>query len=311
MKLFQFLMGQRMAFCFAADGDGAGAGGAGDPPPSGSPTNTPPAGPAPSPFAVPAEYANEGWVKGRINSVDDLWKATANAQSLIGRQGIKLPAANATPEEKAAWNAEVMRTHFGAPADPKGYEFEAVQGVTRAPAREEFARKMFHELNVPAATAKEIVKRFESLEATQSAEAAKVNAELDKQFNDLSKNLWGDKAPAVIEKLGTLLAAEVPEALKPMIEKLPGEALLALGTLVDNVHQRYSKKSAFLDNLGKMPYAAPADGFGTTLDELSASQRKVMMDPGFRDPMAPNFAELQAVNAKIREAMTKHFTQSS
>lgn len=306
MQLLKFLLGNAYAFCSFVDGDGGapgGGAGAGGTPPAGTPpAGTPPAGGTSTAFQIPAEFANEPWAA-KVKTTDDLWKLNANAQSLLGRQGIKLPAPTATPEEKLAWRKDVARQHFEVPGKPEEYQFEAIEGVTRAPEREKAAREIFHKLDIPAPAAKELVKWYEANQAAEKAAFAEQNKVLDQEFDALSKTLWGDQAPQVIERLGELLADEVPESLRGVIEKLPGGALLALGTLVDNVNQKYTKQSKFIQNLGKMPVNTQTISLGETMDELSSAQRTLMMDKGFNDPFAPNHGDLQKVNNQIREKM--------
>lgn len=281
---------------------------AGDPniPPAGTPpAGTPPAGNPPAPaapeFKIPEAYAKEGWTE-KVKSVDDLWKINSHAQSLLGRQGIKLPAENATEQEKLAWQRDVLTKHLGLPADEKGYQFAEVPGITRTPDQDAWARKIFHEAGIPASAAASLVKAYEEREAA-AAQAA------DVEFNQLANTLWKDMAPAVVQKLGGLLAQELPDALQGHIAQLPSSALLALGVMVDAVKQKYDKGSSFVAQVGKVAFNPGVAGVGDTLEQLTATQRTLMTDPDFRNPNSPRYNELQATNTEIRKRMTALFEQ--
>lgn len=277
---------------------------------------TPPAAtPAVPEFKVPEAYANKSWAGG-VKSVDDLWKMNDNAQQTIVRQGIKLPGQDAKPEDIAAWKKDVMVKHFGAHTEADKYVFDKVDGVNRSPENEKWAREIFAKYSLPADAANEIVKAFEmrELEGNKARleSQAKADAEADKLFDTVANRLWGDKKNSVLEQIGGLIAKDVPPDLQPFIKDMDPKMLLALGTIVDSVHQRYGADSSFLKNLNAgVPYSGGNNSLGNTLDELSTSQRKLMVDPDFRNPMAPRYQELQKINSEIRTKMTALFNKSS
>ena len=76
------------------------------------PNISPPA--PPSDFTIPEEYKEAGWA-GKIKSIEELWKAHANAQSLIGKKTVGVPDENSTDEEWVEFNKKMS---------PEGTEYQ-------------------------------------------------------------------------------------------------------------------------------------------------------------------------------------------
>lgn len=175
-----------------------------------------------SSFSVPEEYAQAGWAEG-IQSYDDLWKMTANAQSLIGKRPAGIPTQDAPSEE---WDK--FYTAMGRPESPDLYklnsEFEGLPEGIDISEYEGKAKQFFHKLGLSPAKAQEAWNDYigMELEALQrvNEQSSEKTKNLDAEFEKLTQELWGDKYEQVSKQAQDFIAQSLPESLKGVVSEV-------------------------------------------------------------------------------------------
>ena len=268
---------------------------------------TPPAGaPAapvtPAAFEVPQAYANEPWAQ-NIKSSADLWKEHQNAQALIGRPKVAVPAANATDEEKQAFRKELLTKHLGAPTDPAGYDLgKPKEGFNRDPAVADRFKAKFAALNVPLDMAREIMAEADAI---NTEEEKAMQAFMDKEgaeFNKYMTDTYGASRDVAMQGARTLLEAHVPAKLKNQVALLKGQELAVLAATVDAVVKQFTGKSGFntTGTGGSGNLQTPGDK-----DGILAAQRQLMADPAFYDTRHPKHAVLREQYMTLRGSLAE------
>lgn len=208
-----------------------------------------------SSFSIPQEYADRSWVE-KIKSQDDLFKAYDNAQSMIGKR--QTPSDDASDEE---WNEFFGK--IGKPDSPDKYQLtdpELPEGFELPQDFKSKAQKVMHDAGLTQKQADKLYQRFLEEElsvAGQNKEAfAKQQAELDKQFDEVTNELFGDKFEEVSARSQNIIKENVPESLIPHLQSLSEsdpKALAAVIALTDKMANQISdikKQYGAEDNLG-------------------------------------------------------------
>lgn len=247
-------------------------------------------------FSVPEAYADRGWVE-KIKSSDDLWKTLDNAQSLLGKRPEGIPAKDALQEE---WD-KFYRT-IGRPDDPNGYEFDnnfegLPEGLDLAP-YEEKAKGFFHELGLSKEKANEAWRKYVAMEMEavgQMTESQKAQqAELDKQFNDMTSKMYGNKFEEVSKQAQEFIGQALPDELKPVMERIGDDpqALVAMIELsnyaqkqIADVKRQYTGE----DNL-----TSGGTGANQSADEVRARMGEIRLALKNADPLSKQRKELEA-----------------
>jgi hypothetical protein len=125
---------------------------------------------------------NKGW-----QSPADLLKSYQGAEKLIGvppDKVLRLPSETSTKEDLDAFYSKL-----GRPADPKGYELKAPDGVD--PSFLNAATEKFHELGLNTKQAQELSKWYESqgTSMTEAQQQAKTTANVEQQ--NALRTEWG------------------------------------------------------------------------------------------------------------------------
>ena len=192
-----------------------------------------------SSFAIPESYADRGWAaEGKIKSVDDLFKAYDNSQSLLGKRPAGIPAANASQEE---WD-KFYQT-MGRPDDPTAYQldskFEGLPEDLDLSKFEDKAKSFFHKLGLSNEKANQAWRDYISMELEAVGEMKQANeareAELDKEFDALGKSMFGDQFKDVTARAEQYLNANLPEELKGVVDTIRDnpKAMLAMVSLAE------------------------------------------------------------------------------
>lgn len=189
-------------------------------------------------FSIPEAYKDAGWAQ-NIKSSEDLWGQFANAQTLIGKRPAGIPTADAPDTE---WDKFYQAK--GRPDTPDKYQleskFEGLPEGTDLSEVEGKAKAFFHKIGLSPkeaqiAWADYMGMELESLKSEQAKNSEK-QAALDKEFDELTAKLWGDKYKDVEAKAQETLKAAVPDELKdaiPYIAENP-KALAATIKLVEH-----------------------------------------------------------------------------
>jgi hypothetical protein len=172
-------------------------------------------------FAVPDAYKGKGWTES-VKSVDDLWKLNDNAQSLIGKRPAGIPSADAPTEEWDKFYAAA-----GRPEKPEAYQFSDVEGIPEGadlgPIKEK-AATILHKAGLTQKQADEVWKLYlgSELAAVGEGKAAMEakQAELDKEFDKVTAEMFGDSYDTAAKSAQELIIRHVPEEARGAYEAL-------------------------------------------------------------------------------------------
>lgn len=171
-------------------------------------------------FSIPTEYQDRGWAE-KIKSSDDLFKAYDNAQSLIGKRPAGIPSQDASDAE---WDN--FYKAVGRPDDAK-YDFKDPEGLPEGfdtSSFKEQASQILHKAGLSQKQADLVYNEYLKLELAgigQKQEQSKAQqAELDKQYEALTKEHFGDNAAEYEEAFKREFERHVPQSLKPTLQKL-------------------------------------------------------------------------------------------
>lgn len=255
--------------------------------PTPPPAETPPAATPPA-FSIPDEYKDKSWAKS-IDSMDSLLKQFDNAQSLIGKKTIGVPAEDASPEE---WKD--FYTKMGRPEAADAYEFEpqaAPEGFEipddfkRSEDEEKLLKGIFHEAGLTKAQAKEVLKQtdkafFEKYQEQVKEYEAQKAARDTEMVSLFEKHFPGEKENA-IAVAETMLKKYVPQGMEDEVRALDNKAMLALSSVLYKMHKESRAEGTF-EKVGESSVAAVSP------NDLRAEARKIMADPEYNNPFNKN-----------------------
>lgn len=260
-------------------------------------------------FAIPEEYSDRGWVE-KIKSQDDLFKAYDNAQSMIGKRSV--PAEDASDEE---WNNFFKQA--GAPDDPSEYQFSDVEGIPEDFDMSEFqdkARGIMKEAGLTKRQADKLYQLYlkeELSAANQNKESIQSHkAELDKQFDEVTQKMFGDKFEEVSAKAQAFIKETVPAEIIPEIQGLADtnpKALAAIIALTDKaqaqiaeIKQKYGAEDSFV--------SGQQTASGTSKDDVLRQlneQRDLIRKS---DPFSPDRKRAEEKMTELRAQLQSFFS---
>lgn len=177
-------------------------------------------------FAIPQEYADRGWVKeGKIKSVDDMFKAYDNAQSLLGKRPAGVPQPDAPDEEWDKFYAAA-----GRPEKPE-YNLPDIEGIPKGVDLAPFKQKampILHAAGLNQKQAEKVWKEYLNSELAAVGETKSRMAELDAAFDKMAKETFGDKFDAASEVAQKFLNTSVDEKLRFVIAEADPKTQLAV-----------------------------------------------------------------------------------
>jgi hypothetical protein len=198
----------------------------------------------PSSFAVPETYATKDWAKG-IKTADDLWKLTDNAQSLIGKRPAGVPAPDAPDAEWDKFYAAA-----GRPEKADGYKLSDVEGLPEgldlAPYKEK-ASSILHGAGLNQKQADKVWQMFIKAEMESangnSAKITENQAAIDKEFDAVVKEHFGDKYDEVSKTALDFVNKHVPEGLRAAYSGISDnpKALAAMMAAMNAAHNEIEK----------------------------------------------------------------------
>lgn len=258
-------------------------------------------------FSVPQEYADRGWAQ-KIQSYDDLFKSYDNAQSMIGKRVI--PADDAPAEQ---WN-EFYKT-IGRPESPDGYEFGKVDGLPEGFDLSEFegqARSIMHEAGLNKQQADKLYQLYLKNEldvANKNKEALSQHQQkLDKEFDEITGELFGENFDKISEKLQGTIVENVPEKYRPMVAEMfesnPKQAAVVMA-LTDNMIKQVEevkRKYGAEDNLssGQQSSGASKEDVLRQLNEAKVKAKQ-------SDPFSPDRKRAEADIEQLRQKLQGFF----
>lgn len=223
-------------------------------------------------FSVPEGYQEKGWAKD-IKSIDDLWKLTDNAQSLIGKRPEGIPSKDASDEE---WNK--FYKALGVPEAPDAYElkteFEGLpEDLDLAPYQQK-AKELAHNIGLTPEQANKLWDGYMNMTLEDAgkhkASMQEQQAELDKKFDELGNSLFGDSFKDVSEQAQKYLSDVLPDDLKPVVEQMSDkpDQLLALIHLANHSQTEIKRIKSEYGAEDKLQSGNQAGG--TTAAEINA-----------------------------------------
>ncbi len=225
-------------------------------------------------FKVPEAYASKPWVE-KIKSQDDVWKTLDNAQSLIGKKTQIVPGEGATEED---WN-NFYKT-IGRPEDAKGYQFKPIEGLPEgtdlAPIQEK-ASTIFHKAGLTPKQAETVwdmyIKDELDTVSKTTADGKEKEAALDKEFDEVVKNQFGDKYDTASKNAQDMINQYVPESLRSAYGDLADKpkALAAVIKALDAAHGEIDRVKKEYGKEGKLTSGDQSTGESATevLQELT------------------------------------------
>lgn len=212
---------------------------------------------------VPAEYADTPWAKNLLGAEDPtaaLWKNYANLQPLLGKKYVAGPPEGATPEQ-----VKEYREAAGVPVEATGYEFpteikyekpehEAIGKAladSRSPEVIAGLKSIFHDLNIPAGTAKALIERHDKLIAEH--EATRQAAHLEAQntaYAKLMADRFGTQSKEVQARTMESLKKHMPAELIPSIDGMTNEQQIALSVWAESMRKEYGRPDTFNQQTG-------------------------------------------------------------
>lgn len=222
----------------------------------------------------------------------DAMAGLGNAQKLIGqRQNLKPPGPDATPEQQAAYQAEVRKI-TGAPETPEGYGLKAPdnlpEGLEWNAELADRAANIAHKYGIPPAALHELIELNNENAAGLAAKGPELQRqEISRQINELTKE-WGADAPVAWQQA------------KRGIAILGGDPNADNYTVKDIMKMALNADKAFREDNGLVNGGS---GQGQTFEERAA---KLRADPAYQNPKTDadraRQAEIQGELMRIHEA---------
>lgn len=232
---------------------------------------------------VPEEYRDKPYLKDAIEKGDikEVFAKLDGAQKLIGQRPAGIPADDAPAEE---W--EKFYDSMGRPEDPKGYEFEVPEGVDRDEEFEGEVKQIFHKHGLTPKQALGVQKEFDALLADTLEKKGAAQKQLDKDFNKLSTEVFGDeRVDAALSEAKALIGKYTPEKMKGHVENLSNENLIVLASVLDGINRDYISE----DQGGG---GSPSGGTPESVEGLRAEARKLMAKPEYSDSFKTGHKEV-------------------
>lgn len=263
-------------------------------------TTEQPAAPAvetpPPSFTVPEQYKSKGWVE-KIKTPDDLWKTLDNAQSLLGKKPVGLPAADAPDED---WNNYY---NIARPQSADKYTFSDVEGLPEGANLDEakkLAQQVMFEAGLPQKQADQLWKAYIKSET----EAAKRNEQtLNQKFDEQLKAQFGDKATVAQSIAEDMIVKHVPESVRASLQKAANnpDALVGIIAMANSMHDEINKIRKEYGAEGKLPDGTKGVSNVSAAD-LYKEVAALRMSREASDPLNPKYKE---TNAKIKDISKK------
>lgn len=262
---------------------------------------------------VPDEYKDKEWVRNISRAENprvEIFKQYENAQKLIGQKstGLTVPGEGAT-------EAEISNFHkaLGVPDDVKAYEIKPpVWGEedkalgdllvnSRPPEFLDGIKAAAKSAGVNPKQLQALSEAYDSLylkhNKTALSDMAKTEAELNADFETKVKTHFGARADKVLDTGKKLLAANVPDNLKPAVASLDNNALLILSAALDGISAKYVKEDGALSGSVAPVVASLAD--------VQAEGRRLMALPAYHNPLhAEHISTVAAVKANYAKLST-------
>lgn len=251
-------------------------------------------------FTLPEEYQGRGWAD-KIKSNDDLLKAYDNAQSLIGKRPAGIPADNASDDD---WNQ--FYKAVGRPDEPK-YNFTDPEGLPEGFDTSSFKEQAASILHAAGLNQKQADKVYQAYLGMELESTGAKQAELDSQFDKLSKEHFGDDFDKYMEMTKSDFDKYVPQDLKPAFAKLQDfpDALTALmsytkgkNSEIERIKKEYGSEGSLTS--GSQTSSASVEDIRQELASLRTSKDA-------KDFTSPNYNKTQERIHQLQDSIKRHY----
>ncbi len=237
-------------------------------------------------FAIPEEYKDKAYLKD-VTSMEDVYKKLDGAQSLIG-QKVNFPTDESTEDELTKFYKAA-----GMPEKAEEYAFDKLEDEDRNVDRDKLLKDIYYKNGASAKAAKGITKDIEVL--TKELEKAKIEQD-DKEFDELGKEVFGDKAEKILASGKDLIEKNIPEKFKDAFSKLSNGNLMIMASVLDSVKSKYINEDKISEG-----DSTP----GITKEGLQGKMQKLMNERGKLDAFNPGFDDLNTQISDIAKAIAK------
>lgn len=186
-------------------------------------------------FSVPEAYASKTWaqeISRNENPNEALWKMLDNSQSMIGKKVFAPPADDAPQEE---WDKFINTLR---PESPDKYAFSPIEGLPEGLDLKESQKKaseIFHKHGLTKKQAdaiyQEYVRDVLGQQAKLTAQSAEQQAQLDKQFDEVTKQYFGDQYDIKAASAMEFIASKIPEGLRASFKDAESNPKLLAGMI--------------------------------------------------------------------------------
>lgn len=260
-------------------------------------------------FSVPEAYQNRGWVE-KIKSPDDLWKTLDNAQSMLGKRPAGIPAHDAPAEE---WEKFYSVSR---PESPDKYELSDIdnmpEGVDLADTKTK-AQQIMHKAGLTPKQANDLWREYmsgelDTLNQTKEQQAAK-QAELDKEFDDLTKKHFGDDFESVQKVAHEMVSQYVPEELRGAYAELSDnpKALAAFAAAMKGAHDEIAKVKKEYGAEGQITTGDQAAS--ESIEEIRKELAGLRTSVEARDPFHADHKKTTARIAELSSKVGRHYNR--
>jgi hypothetical protein len=245
---------------------------------------------------LPEEIRTKPYMKD-INSFSDFAKKFDGAQTLIGQR--MTPGDDATPEQ---WNEWFNKA--GRPEKPESYVIPEIDGVPKEyieqASEKGVMKQLFHSAGLNTQQAKILSANFLKTIYT-SEQQSKVAA--DASFEKTMETAFGKDRAAVLENGKKVLAAYVPDSVKPLLAGLDDKAWAVMLAATDGIMKKHVSEDGFRGAGGTGSGGTGPD----TKESITAQMRTIMAQPEYGSPHLNRTknAELNTQMETLREKLRK------
>lgn len=229
--------------------------------------------------AIPPEYRDKPYFQ-KLESFEQMVKEFDGLQGLLGKPRAAVPGENATPEELESFFSGLR------PKEATEYEFPETE-FSKAQGRDEAytteMAKAFHKVGIHKHQAAELVQMNDAVLAQMAERQKEAAVQRDQEFDTRLKDTFKENTNAVLARNKEIIQKHVPEDLRESLMNLPNDALLAVTTMLDDIHKKYIAP----DNFNPQGGSAAGPDAAT----LSAEGRKIMASEAYKDFRNPGHEE--------------------
>ncbi|MFW6311248.1 MAG: hypothetical protein ACOC1K_03325, partial [Nanoarchaeota archaeon] len=168
---------------------------------------------------IPEDLRDKPWVK-NIKTTEDLWKAHANAQQLIGKKTIGIPEFDKATDEELQ--------DFYKKLTPEEYSFE--EGVITSDEEKQLFSEIFKKNGINNKAANNIIKEYKENNKKYFSE---------ENFQEEMRNRFGENYKSVLNQNQKILSSYLNDEDKQVLDQLPNKVLGLMINFTDKISKQY------------------------------------------------------------------------